>query len=123
MVWTTKHLRRGEVWWAKSCCDMYLKERLRRMLEWHAHAVNGPEHDTWMRGRFLEEWADPRVVAQLPGVFAHYDRQDIARALQETMDLFRWLAVETAQRWGYAYPFDGEQYASEWVGRLLSGMS
>jgi aminoglycoside 6-adenylyltransferase len=121
-VWTTKHLRRGEVWWAKSCCDMYLKELLRRMLEWHARAVNGPDHDTWMRGRFLEEWADPRAVAQLPEVFAHYDRQDIARALRATMELFRWLAVETAQRWGYLYPTAGEQAATELVGKLLSGM-
>jgi len=120
-VWTVKHLRRGEVWWAKSCCDMYLKERLRRMLEWHAHAVNGPEHDTWMRGRFLEEWADPHAVAQLPQVFAHYDRQDIARALRATMELFRWLAVETAERWGYAYPTDGDQFATELIRKLLSG--
>jgi aminoglycoside 6-adenylyltransferase len=101
---------------------MYLKELLRRMLEWHARAVNGPDHDTWMRGRFLEEWADPRAVAQLPEVFAHYDRQDIARALRATMELFRWLAVETAQRWGYLYPTAGEQAATELVGKLLSGM-
>ncbi|MBN1813737.1 MAG: aminoglycoside 6-adenylyltransferase [Anaerolineae bacterium] len=122
-VWTTKHLRRGEVWWAKSCCDMYLKERLRRMLEWHARAVNGPGHDTWMRGRFLEEWADPCAVAQLPEVFAHYDRQDIARALRATMALFRRLAVETARRWGYAYPAAGEQFATELVETLLAGMN
>jgi aminoglycoside 6-adenylyltransferase len=119
-VWTVKHLRRGEVWWAKSCCDMYLKERLRRMLEWHARAVNGPEHDTWMRGRFLEEWADPRAVAQLPHIFAHYDREDIARALRATMELFRWLAIETAERWEYSYPAAGERYATEWVGKLLA---
>jgi aminoglycoside 6-adenylyltransferase len=93
------------------------------MLEWHARAVNGPDHDTWMRGRFLEEWADPRAVAQFSEVFAHYDRQDIARALQATMVLFRWLAVETAQRWGYAYPADGEQFATKWVETLLAGVS
>ena len=119
-VWTTKHLRRGEVWWAKSCCDMYMKEMLRRMLEWHARAVQGPEHDTWMRGRFLEEWADPRAVAQLPEVFAQYDRQDIARALRATMELFRWLAVEAAQRWGYDYPAAGEQAATALVETLLT---
>ncbi len=122
-LWTMKHLRRGEVWWAKSCCDVYLKELLRRMLEWHARAVQGPDHDTWMRGRFLEEWADPRAVAQLPQVFAHYDQQDIARALQATMGLFRWLAVETAQRWGYAYPAVGERFATGLVETLLAGMN
>lgn len=122
-VWTTKHLRRGEVWWAKSCCDMYMKELLRRMLEWHARAVHGPQHDTWMRGRFLEAWADPRAVAQLPEVFAHYDRRDIARALRATMELFRWLAVETAQQWEYGYPAAGEQAATALVEALLAGMN
>lgn len=33
-----------------------------------------------MRGRFLKEWA---------GIPAHYNAQDIARALLASMDLFR----------------------------------
>ncbi len=31
-VWTAKHLRRGELWWAKTGCDDHLKYLLRRML-------------------------------------------------------------------------------------------
>jgi aminoglycoside 6-adenylyltransferase len=42
-VWTAKHLRRGELWWAKSCCDSYLKQLLRQMLEWRAR-LPGAEH-------------------------------------------------------------------------------
>jgi len=38
-VWTAKHLRRGELWWAKSGCDVHLKMLLRQMLEWHARAT------------------------------------------------------------------------------------
>ena len=72
-----------------------------------------------MRGRFLEEWADPRAVKELPNIFAHYDRQDINHALLATMDLFRWLAVETAQRWGYLYPESGAQSATALVKQLL----
>jgi len=95
---------------------------LQQMLEWHAHAVHGAAHDTWMRGRFLEEWADPRAVAQLATVFAHYDRQDIARALWATMELFRWLAVETAQRWQYTYPTSSDHAVSDLVRSLLTEM-
>jgi hypothetical protein len=90
------------------------------MLEWHAHAVMGSAHDTWMRGRFLEEWADPHAVQALSDVFAHYDPPDIARALLATMRLFHWLATETAGRLGYAYPEAGEQAATALVDRLLS---
>jgi aminoglycoside 6-adenylyltransferase len=114
-VWTTKHLRRGELWWAKGCCDVYLKELLRRMLEWHTRAVKGQRTDTWMRGRFLEEWADPRAVDSLPMVFAHYDQEDIRRALLATMELFRWLAIETAELLSYPYPFFGDDRATELV--------
>jgi aminoglycoside 6-adenylyltransferase len=117
-VWTVKHLRRGELWWAKSCCDSYLKNLLLQMLELHARASNGPDFDTWMRGRFLEAWADPRAVAALPQIFAHYEEVDIGRALLATMELFRWLALETADIFGYAYPVFGDERCSELV-RLL----
>jgi aminoglycoside 6-adenylyltransferase len=118
-VWSAKHLRRGELWWAKSGCDDHMKYLLRRMLEWHARLRHGPEHDTWLRGRFLEEWADPRAVKELHQTFAHYDAQDIWRALFATMDLFRWLSYEAAGSLGYGYPRLGEQHATGLVQELL----
>jgi aminoglycoside 6-adenylyltransferase len=120
-VWSGKHLRRGELWWAKSCCDSYLKHLLRQMMEWHTHASRDDEVDTWMRGRFLEEWADSRAVDALPSVFAHYDEADVWRALMATMRLFRWLAVETADALGYPYPSFGEERATELVQGMFSG--
>lgn len=120
-VWTGKHLRRGEIWWAKSCCDGYLKHLLRQMMEWHTRASRGEGVDTWMRGRFLEEWADVRAVESLPVIFAHYDEQDIWRALMATMELFRWLAVEAAEMLGYSYPSFGEKCAAAFLQGLFSG--
>jgi len=112
-LWSAKHLRRGELWWAKSGSDMHIKNLLKDMLEWHAHAVKGQDFDTWLRGRFLEEWADPRAVEQLRHAFGHYEVEDIARSLQVTMDLYRWLEDETAQRWGYSIPLEGEKKAAQ----------
>jgi aminoglycoside 6-adenylyltransferase len=119
-VWTAKHLRRGELWWAKSGCDDRLKWLLRRMMEWHARATKGPDFDTWMRGRFLEKWADPRAVRDLRETFAHYDEQDTWRALQATMNLFRWLSLETAERLAYSYPTAEADYAAGLVKKLYS---
>ena len=114
-LWTARHLRRGELWWAKSGCDGRLKALLHQLLEWHTLATRGPAVDTWMRGRFLEEWADPRAVIELRDCFAHYDAQDIARALLATMDTFRWLALQTAAAWQYSYPEAAEQAISRLV--------
>jgi aminoglycoside 6-adenylyltransferase len=122
-VWTAKHLRRGELWWAKSGCDGSLKDSLRQMLEWHAQATKGASHKTWFRGRFLEQWADPRALEQLGKAFAHYDEDDVWQALFVTMDIFRWLSSETAQGLGYSYPRTGEVYATELVKGLFSGKS
>ncbi|MBN1967232.1 MAG: aminoglycoside 6-adenylyltransferase [Anaerolineae bacterium] len=120
-VWTAKHLRRGELWWAKGGCDSYLKGLLRQMLEWHAQATRGGHVDTWMRGRFLEEWADSRAVAALPQAFAHYDAEDIWQALQVTLELYRRLSLETAAKWGFGYPTAGAEAAAALVQGLAAG--
>jgi aminoglycoside 6-adenylyltransferase len=117
-VWTAKKLRRGELWWGKSCCDSYLKGLVLQMIEWQARAGGA---ETWMRGRFLEEWADPRALAALPQIYAHYDAEDVWRALLATMALFRWLALETAEQLGYGYPSLGDEQATQLVRQLFAG--
>jgi aminoglycoside 6-adenylyltransferase len=120
-VWTAKHLRRGELWWAKcSGLDGRMKALLLRMAEWHAWATHGPDYDTWSGGRFLEEWADPRIVGGLRLAFAHYDAEDLGRGLLATMDLYRWVAVEVTQRLGHTYPAAADAHATEWVSNCLS---
>lgn len=119
-LWTAKHLRRGELWWAKAGCDMRLKQLLQQLLEWHARATYGPQTDTWLRGRFLEEWADARAVADLAFAFAHYDEEDVWRALLATMDLFVWVERETAVALHFTYSTDGESRATELVQQLFN---
>lgn len=112
VVWTAKHLRRGEVFWAKSGCDSHLKNLLVKMLAWHARVRHGKRYDTWLRGRFLEEWADPRAIKEMAEAYGHYNEPDIWRALVNSMDLFRWVAKETARDLKYSYPNQADQYAT-----------
>ena len=88
-------------------------------MECHAHVENGLEYDTWHNGRFLEEWAADWIVKKLAGCFAQYEELDIKRALLNTMDLFRRVAVETADRLFYTYPKEADEYASAWVNQAL----
>lgn len=118
-LWTAKHLRRGELWWAKAGCDMHLKNLLQQMLEWHTRATRGEQTDTWLRGRFLEEWADPRAVIGLTSAFAHYDAEDLWQALLATMDLFDWLEQETAASLLYYYSTQGETHTAVLVKKLF----
>jgi aminoglycoside 6-adenylyltransferase len=121
-LWTAKHLRRGELIWAKGCCDGLLKELLRQMLEWQARAKHGAEFDTWLRGRFLEEWVDARVLPVLPDIYTHYDEADIWRALFASMRLYAWVSQETAEHLDYTYPLEGAIKACEATYNLVPHM-
>lgn len=118
-LWSARKLARGELWTAKGGLDGYAKrECLLPMVEWHARAANGVD-GTWHEGRFLETWADERVLADLEDSFARYDREDVERALLATMDLFRWVARETAETAGYDYPEEADERVSALVSDVL----
>jgi aminoglycoside 6-adenylyltransferase len=88
-------------------------------IEWHAQARTTQSSGIWHNGRFLEQWADPRILEDLAGAFAHYDEADVRRALFATMDLFRWVARETAERLNTPYPALAENKATQLVSSLL----
>lgn len=119
-VFTAKHLRRGELWWTKMSSDCHMQHLLLRMIEWHARALHGWNYDTWFRGRFLEEWAHPDVVERLHETFARYDQDDAGRALLASLDLFRWIGMETARRLNYPYPTEADKRVTEWTRACLS---
>lgn len=119
-LWTVKKLRRGELWTAHGCLDGSMKDLVLRMIGWQARATWGEEYDTWHDGRFLEDWAAPRAVAGLRAAFAHYDGDDMRRALVATMDLFRALGTDTARRLDYAYPTDADEHVTRLVTGLLA---
>lgn len=114
-IWTLKKLKRGEIWTAKMCCDNYMKYKLLMMAECHAHAIHGWSYDTWHSGRYLENWADKRLIDRLKSSFAHYEYGEILNALKETYEIFRILAAETAEKLNYAYPSDIERKVLEWA--------
>ena len=119
-AWTAKKLKRGEIWVARSCCDNYLKGLLLRMVEWEARAARGWVYNTWFNGRYLEEWALPNTVEELRQAFAHYDAQDIWRALQATMSIFRRISRGLAGQLAYPYPDGCDEGVSQWVTHIKS---
>ena len=119
-VFTAKHLRRGELWWTVTCLNCYMQRLLLRTMEWHALATHGWNFDTWFRGRFLEEWARPQALKELRSAFSHYDEDDVKHALSATMNLFRWIAMETAEKLGYPYPTKADKHVTNWIRTCLS---
>lgn len=118
-LWAARKLRRGELLVAKHGVDGYLKVRLYRAVEMLALATHGPEYDTWHDWRFFEQWADPTTVADLSRIYAHYDADDIARALLATMSVFGRVAKDAFVRMGYPYPQAMEDEVTRLVRQCL----
>ena len=113
-IWACKKLKRGEIWSAKMCVDAYLKNYLLKMIELYCYRVC--KKDVWHDGRFLDRWADSEILEQLKNCFAHYDRDDILRALRATHNLFDEVAVAVAEAEGYEYPKHAKDCAKAYIG-------
>lgn len=102
-----KFVERGDLWRAQRWLAEFLRPCLLKMIEWHAHGQN-----TWYAGRYMDEWADPRLIAALPAIFADHNPEHMKAALLAMLDLFRWLGEETGARFGYTYPAAHEKIAA-----------
>ena len=101
-IWAYKKLKRGELWSAKVCVDSYLKKHLLRMVELYRYKTAGV--DVWHDGRFIEKWAGEEILDELKNCFAHYEEEDVLRALIATCRLFEKVTKELADAEGFAYP-------------------
>ena len=68
----------------------------------------------------MEEWADPSVIKGLRSSFAHYDKDDIKRALLAAMSSFQEMAKETSNRLGFKYPAEVDVRITEWIKACIS---
>ncbi len=113
-----KFSARGDLWRAKHACDTQLKAQVLTMLEWHTLAAD-PQRRVWHDGRDIAQWADRRAVMALPGSFAAYDALDLQRALLATLDVYRWVASETAQRLGLVFPAKTHAQVIGWLKAIV----
>lgn len=113
-IWAYKKLKRGEIWAAKMNVDNYHKTYLLKAIELYRYKKEGV--DVWHEGRFIDKWAGEEIVSELAECFAHYDKEDILRALKKTHELFVRITRELAQMEEYKYPDEAEKCAKAYLG-------
>jgi aminoglycoside 6-adenylyltransferase len=119
LAWAAKKLRRGELLTALQGTNGYLGQLLVRMVRWHALARGPTGQDVWHSARFFEDWADPRVIRDLPATIAEYDARSIARALQANRTLFCWLTDELAESLSFPSPIRDRPGLSTYLDSLF----
>lgn len=112
---TAKFVARGDYYRAQHWFARDLHVHLLTLTEWQAQG-----RDTWYSGRFMTQWADPRVLAALPATFPLLERASLSRALGAILDLARWLGEDVAARCGCAYPAPTHARIAAQVAQILA---
>lgn len=81
-------LHRNELFTAKFGYDQAMKASLLVLITEYMRSVKGLEYETWHKGRFIEEWAEPFISEKLQQIYSRYDSADAWRGLLETTELF-----------------------------------
>jgi aminoglycoside 6-adenylyltransferase len=115
-----RKLARGEQFVACLTLDGLLAARYVELAAWHARVVGGVR-ETWPAGRFLDAWADPRVLAALPEVTSRCIDAELRRALAAFLDAFEVIAVETAAALGHPYPHAAQRRVAALTAEALAG--
>jgi aminoglycoside 6-adenylyltransferase len=114
-----KYLRRLDLWRAQQVCDCLLKQRLLKLIEWHAQTLRQEDLDTWHDGRFLADWADPQILARLPETYGGFNRVRLRNALWASFDLGCSLARQEAESWNLFYPIEREVRTRQLLDQIL----
>lgn len=112
-IWACKKLKRGELWSAKMCVDAYLKSHLLKVIEYYCYEIEGK--DVWHDGRFIDRWAPEFVRKELSNCFAHYEKEDVKKALLATNQLFESVGKKIATHKGYSYPEQAADCAKQYL--------
>lgn len=102
-LYVAKRIMRCDMWTANHR-DKDCKELMLQMVEWHAKARHGATYDTWHAGKFINEWADQDVLANLKDTFGGYDPIKSWKALNVSFDLFSRLSSEVATTYKFTNP-------------------
>jgi aminoglycoside 6-adenylyltransferase len=105
--YVAKCLRRDELMPLKWCLDLDMKHAfLRQMLDWRMECERDWSAPTGFLGRGLKTVLPPEIWSQVESTYVGAGIEENWEALFRTLDLFRRVAVEVAERLEYEYPHD-----------------
>lgn len=104
-----KYLKRKDLWSVKFRSGFINDHFLLKMIEWNEQAKRNWETKVPPIGKRMHSWVGADTWKALHHIFAHFDSRDSWNGLKHTVELFRKLAIDTAQGLGYSYPQDLDQ--------------
>ncbi len=117
-VYAAKGLWRGELTYAHSILDGYVRDQLMKLLTWYFGINTGFEKSAGKCGKYLKSGLSEAEWQQLEDTYADSDPEHTWQALFAMGDLFRQTAGSVAQEFGFSYPAKDDERVSAFLRRI-----
>src|SRR5690349_14459949 len=107
--YVAKGLWRQEILYAKYTQDVYVREQLMKMLQWHIGVHTEFKVSPGKMGKYFQKYLQPELWELLLKTYADGSYENTWNALFTMCDLFRKVAVPVAEHFGFEYPFDDDR--------------
>ena len=112
------YLRRGDLWSAQFRLNGLHHQFLLKMIEWDELSKTDWKGFLPELGKKMQSWVSKDTWAALRQSFAQFDERDTWNALENTANLFKTLAHQTAAQLGYNYPNEVDSHISKFINEL-----
>lgn len=107
--YVAKGLWRREIVYAKHVLDNYVREQLDKMLAWYVGQCNDYTKSPGKLGKYLEQCLDPQLWQLLLCTYSDAGYEHTWDALMAMGELFRRIAIQVADHFGFTYPHGDDQ--------------
>lgn len=120
--WVTPYVAKGlwrqELLYARYMLDCLLRGELMKMLEWYFGIQTGFSRSMGKQGKFLKEVLESSDWMMLEATFPDSTFENIWEALFVMGSLFRKIAVDVGDHFGFVYPFQEDRGVTEFLYRV-----
>jgi aminoglycoside 6-adenylyltransferase len=118
-TYVAKYLWRDDLMAAKLMLDHAMKQdHLRPMLEWRLEIDHEWSLKPGLYGRGLKKRLSPDLWAEVENTYTGAGLEENWEVMFRTIALFRNVAIEVGDRLGYAYPYDLDRRAVEYLQKV-----
>jgi aminoglycoside 6-adenylyltransferase len=107
--YVAKGLWRREIVYAKHMLDDYVREQLDKMLAWYVGVQSGFQNSIGKCGKYLEMCLEPELWQLLLCTYSDAGYEHTWDALLAMGELFRRIATQVADHFGFSYPYGDDQ--------------
>jgi aminoglycoside 6-adenylyltransferase len=107
--YAAKGLWRQEILYARHMLDVYIREQLMKILEWHIGLETNFQVSPGKMGKYFQKYLEPELWDLLLRTYADASYESTWDALLAMCNLFRKVAVPMAEHFGFEYPFEDDR--------------